>query len=78
MEKELRSSASVLLTPNTPLIHTSFTCSKLNMDDFSVPAGPLGYVDSMQEVEWNSIHARKRKFLLMNLHFCVKIHLSMK
>ena len=33
------------LTPNTPLIHTLFTCSKLNMDDFSVPAGPLGYVD---------------------------------
>ena len=40
------------LTPNTPLIHTSFTYSKLNMDNFSVPAGPLAYVDSTQEVEW--------------------------
>ena len=29
------------------------------MDDFSVPAGPFGYVDSTQEVEWNSIHAQK-------------------
>jgi hypothetical protein len=25
-----------VLTPNTPLIHTSFKYSKLNMDDFSV------------------------------------------
>ena len=40
----------IMLTPNTPLIHTSFTYWKLNMDDFSVPAGPLGYVDSTQEV----------------------------
>jgi hypothetical protein len=39
------------LTPNTPLIHTLFTFSKLNMDDFSVPAGPLGYVDNMHEVD---------------------------
>ena len=33
------------LTPNTPLIHTSFTYSKLNMDDFSVLTGLLGYLD---------------------------------
>jgi hypothetical protein len=49
----------VLTTPNTPLIHTSFTYSKLNMDDFSVLAGPLEYVDSTQEVEWNSFYAQK-------------------
>jgi hypothetical protein len=48
------------------------------MDDLSVPAGPLGYGDSTQEVEWNYIHEQKRAFLLLNLHFCVKIHLSMK
>ena len=35
----------VTVTPNMLLIHTSFTCSKLNMGDFSVLNGPLGYVD---------------------------------
>ena len=49
-------------TPKTSLIHASFTCSKLNMDDFSVLAGPLGYVDSTQEVEWNSFHSQKKKY----------------
>jgi hypothetical protein len=42
-----------ILTPNMPLIHTSFTYSKLNMYDFSILAGPLGYVeivDSIREV----------------------------
>ena len=30
------------------------------MDDFSVLAGPLGYVvDSTQEVEWNSLRAQR-------------------
>ena len=57
--------------PDTPLIHTSFTYSKLNMDDYSVLAGPLGYVDSTQEVEWNSLHAQKMSFLILNLQFCV-------
>jgi hypothetical protein len=67
----------IRLTPNTPLIHTSFTCSKLNTDNFSVLAGPLGYEDSTKEVEWNSLHVQKRPFLLLNLEFYVKIHLSM-
>jgi len=35
-----------MLTPNTTLVHTSFTYSKLNMDDFSVLTGLLGYLDS--------------------------------
>ena len=46
------------LTPNRPVAHTSFTYRKLNMDVFSVLDGSLGYVDSTQEVEWNSLHAQ--------------------
>ena len=46
------------LTPNRPLIHTSFTYPKLNMDGFSVLGGLLGCVDSTEEVEWNSLHAQ--------------------
>ena len=46
------------LTPNKTLTHTSFTYRKLNMDSFSVPNGSLGYLDSTQEVEWNSLHAQ--------------------
>ena len=61
-----------------PLVHTSFTYLKLNMDGFSLLDGSLGYVDSTQEVEWNSINAPKRSFLLLNLHFCAKIHISMR
>ena len=53
--------------PNTQLIHASLMCSKLNMNDFSVLAGPLLCVDSTQEVEWNSLHAQTRSFLLLNL-----------
>ena len=44
-----------------PLIHTS-----LNMDDFSVLTGLLGYLDSTQEVELKSLHAQTRSFLLWN------------
>ena len=54
------------LTPNMPLIHTSFRCSKLNMDDFSVLTGLLGYLDSTQEVELKSLHAQTWTFLLLN------------
>ena len=46
------------LTPNRPVAHTSFTYRKLNMDVFSVLNGSLGYLDSTQEVEWNSLHAQ--------------------
>ena len=49
----------LLLTPNRPLVHTSFTYPKLNMDGFSLLNGSLGYVDSTQEVEWNSLHAER-------------------
>ena len=48
-------------------IHTSFTCSKLNVDDFSVLSGPLQYVDSKQEVELKSLHAQTSSFVLLTL-----------
>ena len=54
------------LTPNTALIHTSFTYSKLNIDDFSVLTGFLGYLDSTQEVELKSLHVQTWSFLLLN------------
>jgi hypothetical protein len=57
------------LTPNMPLIHTSFTYSKLNMDDFSILTGLLGYLDSTQEVELKFLHAQTMSFLLLNLYF---------
>ena len=44
------------LALNTPLIHTLFTYSKLNMDDFSVLTGLLGSLDSAQEEELKSLH----------------------
>ena len=53
------------LTPNTLLIHTSFTYSKLNMDNFSILTGLLGYLDSTQEVELRSLHAQIMSFLLL-------------
>ena len=47
------------LTANRPLIHTCFTYPKLNMDDFSVQAGPLGHGDNTKFFLWNSLHAQK-------------------
>ena len=46
------------LTPNSPLRQTCFTYPKLNMDGFSLLAGPLWYGDSTQEKERNSLHAQ--------------------
>ena len=54
------------LTPNTPLIQLWCARSKLNMDDFSVLKGLLGYLDSTQEVELKSPHAQTWTFLLLN------------
>ena len=58
----LASEPDTMLTPNTPLIHTSFTYSKLNMDDLSVLTG----LDKTQEVELKSLHAQTWSFLLLN------------
>ena len=46
------------LTPNSPLVHTSFTYRKLNMDGFSVLNGFLGYVDSTQKIFLKFLHAQ--------------------
>ena len=66
------------LTPNKPLIHTSFAYSKLNMDDSSILTGLLGYLDSTQEVELKSLQAQTMSFLLLNLYFLSKFILSMR
>jgi hypothetical protein len=58
-----------MLTPNTPLIHASFTYSKLNMDDFSILTGLLGYLDSTQKVELKSLHVQTMSLLLLNFYF---------
>ena len=49
-KKNLLGIKNALLTPNRPLVHTSFTYPKLNMDGFSVLNGSLGYVDSTQKI----------------------------
>ena len=47
-----------ILTPNRPVAHTSFTYRKLNMDDFSVLYGFLGYLDSTQKIFLKFLHAQ--------------------
>ena len=61
-----------LLTPNTPLIHTSFTYSKLNMDEIRGLKVYLSYVHTSQKFLLKSLHAQKVSFLLLNLHFCAQ------
>ena len=58
---------ALVLTPNTPHIHISYFVYvfKLNMNDFSVLTGFLGYLDSTQEIEWKSLHAQTWPFLLL-------------
>ena len=65
------------LTANRPLIHTCLTYPKLNMDDFSVQAGPLGHGYSTKKISWNSLHAEKgigkgKGFGI--IHICYKKH----
>ena len=48
-----------MLTPNRPLVHTSFMYPKLNIDGFFDLNGSLEYEDSTQEVEWNSLHVQR-------------------
>ena len=56
---QFRKCQNLALTANRPLIHTCFTYPKLNMDDFSVQAGPLGHGYSTKKFSWNSLHAEK-------------------
>ena len=66
------------LPANTPLIHTSFTYPKLNMNDICGLKFYLLYAHTSQKFLLESIHAKRRSFLLLNLQFCDKNLLSMK
>ena len=57
------------LTPNTPLIHTSFTYRKLNMDEICGLKFYLSCVHSSQKILLKSLHAERRSFLVLNLYF---------
>ena len=57
------------LAPNTPLIHTSFTYPKLNMDEIYGLKFYLSYVHTSQIFLLKSLHAQRTSFLLLNLHF---------
>ena len=54
---------------NSPLIHTSFTYSKLNMDEICGLKFYLSYVHRSQKKLLKSLHAQRRSFLLLNLYF---------
>ena len=58
-----------VLTPNTPLIHTSFTYPKLNMDEIYGLKFYLLHVHTSQKKLLKSLHAQKRSFLVLNLYF---------
>ena len=65
------------LTPYTPLIHTSFTCSNWNMGEICGLKFHLLQVHTSQKKLFKSLHAQNMSFLLVNLQFWQKIHLSM-
>ena len=58
-----------ILTHNTPLIHASFTYSKLNMDEICGLKFYLLYVHTSQIFLLKSLHAQRRSFLVLNLYF---------
>ena len=64
---KLFSMKSWWLTPNTPLIHTSFTYSKWNMGEIFGLNCHLSYLHAPQNFFLKSLHAQKRSFLLLNL-----------
>ena len=61
--------SGLTLTPNTPLIHTSFTYRKLNMDEIFGLKFYLLYVHTSQNFLLKSLHAQRRSFLVLNLYF---------
>ena len=67
-----------ILVPNTSLIHTSFTYSKLNMDKICGLKSHLLYVHTSHNFLLKFIHAQRRSFSLLNLQLCDKNLLSMK
>ena len=58
-----------ILTPNMPLIHTSFTYRKLNMDEICGLKSYLSCVHTSQKILLKSLHAQRRSFLVLNLYF---------
>ena len=69
---QLKSIIDYHLTPNTPLIHTSFTYSKWNMGEICGLKFHLWYVHTSQKVLLKSLHAQRIWFLLLNLHLMQK------
>ena len=61
--------AEKFLTPNMPLIHTSFTYRKLNMDEICGLKFYLSCVHTSQFFLLKSLHAQRRSFLVLNLYF---------
>ena len=57
------------LTPNIPLIHTSFTYRKLNMDEICGLKFYLSCVHTSQKFLLKSLHAQRRSFLVLDLYF---------
>ena len=63
-----------VLTPNTPLIHTSFTYSKWNMGEICGLKFHLIYVHASQNFLLKSLHAQKVSFLLhRKVDLCSKV-----
>ena len=60
---------NLTLTPNTPLIHTSFTYRKLNMDEICGLKFYLLCVHTSQKFLLKSLHAQRMSFLVLNLYF---------
>ena len=66
---ECLSAKKNFLTPNTPLIHTSFTYRKLNMDEICGLKFYLLCVHTSQKILLKSLHAQRRSILVLNLYF---------
>ena len=59
---------ALYLTPNTPLIHTSFTYSKLNMDEIYDLKFYLLYIHTSQKNVLKSLHAQRMSFVFLDLN----------
>ena len=51
----IHNNLTIIITHNRPVIHTCFTYPNLNMDDFSILAGPLWH-DLYGCLEWQSTY----------------------
>ena len=67
--RKKQKAAGTHLTPNTPPIHTSYTYSKLNMDEIYGLKYCLLYIHTSQNILLKSLHAQRMSFLLLNLYF---------